>query len=520
MPKMTDQEFDNLFRQAANRISPEQQPGDWDDMQRRLEVAERDARARNISLYSMLVLLLLYSFVVPDNLKSRRSEQASVLPQVEEVEQAVSTEGISADNASTSRITAAAEQQTSPGKESQQEADGDVSRLPEFADPDYDAKAAPDTSSGEDNSGADEVNTNTAVRNITKDKAANASGSAHPQRLEPGEALRRDRQGKHERTQADAVTGGSAIAIQSLSSDGNGKAGDVTQSRERADQTQGNDAVNSAQHVASSSAQTQLTTVAPTAFNQSWPRQEMSNSGEAHAAAVHSKDFPSTEPLFVDPTLRAQRLTLKAPGVVVAPPDPATLHPLFVRIAVSPDFSSIDYGSAGKTGLNFGPMFEYGLSPRFSVSTGAIWSKKLYDQKNPGKTYGQGTGYPAYANMLNGDCRILDIPLNLTYYMLPGRKTNLFVTVGSSSYIMLEEEYVYTVRHNNKDYEYVESYANKNNEWFSMLNLSFGVQHQVARRWFVQGEPFLKAPMKGVGEGKVNLVSAGVFVSVKYWINP
>jgi hypothetical protein len=47
-----------------------------------------------------------------------------------------------------------------------------------------------------------------------------------------------------------------------------------------------------------------------------------------------------------------------------------------------------------------------------------------------------------------------------------------------------------------------------------------GIQHQVARRWFVQGEPFLKAPMKGVGAGKVNLVSAGVFVSVKYWINP
>ena len=104
--------------------------------------------------------------------------------------------------------------------------------------------------------------------------------------------------------------------------------------------------------------------------------------------------------------------------------------------------------------------------------------------------------------------------------MLPGRKTNLFVTVGSSSYIMLDEEYIYTVTRNNHNYEYVETYSNENNEWFSMLNLSLGVQHQITKRCFIQGEPFIKAPMKGIGEGKVNLVSAGVFVSVKYWINP
>jgi hypothetical protein len=84
---------------------------------------------------------------------------------------------------------------------------------------------------------------------------------------------------------------------------------------------------------------------------------------------------------------------------------------------------------------------------------------------------------------------------------------------------MLNEEYIYTVWRNNRDYEYVENYSRENNDWFSMMNISVGIQHQVGKRWFVQGEPFLKAPVKGIGEGKVNLVSSGVFFSLKYLIS-
>src|SRR6476469_5547086 len=99
MPKMTDQEFDDLFRQAANRISPEEHmPGDWDNMQHRLEVAERDARARNISLYSIVALLLLYSFLMPENLKFGRYSQASMVPAVEQHLSAASNEPVGTES--------------------------------------------------------------------------------------------------------------------------------------------------------------------------------------------------------------------------------------------------------------------------------------------------------------------------------------------------------------------------------------------------------------------------------------
>ncbi|MBA4058758.1 MAG: hypothetical protein C0490_28835 [Marivirga sp.] len=121
--------------------------------------------------------------------------------------------------------------------------------------------------------------------------------------------------------------------------------------------------------------------------------------------------------------------------------------------------------------------------------------------------------------MLDGDCRVLDIPINVTYYIFPDRRTNLFVSVGSSSYIMLKEQYVYTVWANQKEYQYEENFSHKNNEWFSMLNLSIGVQQRLGKRFFAQAEPFLKAPVSGVGEGKVNLMSTGIFFSLKYSLN-
>jgi hypothetical protein len=187
----------------------------------------------------------------------------------------------------------------------------------------------------------------------------------------------------------------------------------------------------------------------------------------------------------------------------------------FVKLPVSPDFSSINYTAPGKPGINIGLLGEYSLSRHFSVSTGAIYSKKLYDSKNPDKSYSSG-GWTAKASSLNGDCRVLDIPINVTYYIFPESKTNLFMSLGASSYIMLKEKYVYTVWANQRDYEYEENFSHKNNEWFSMLNISIGVQRRLGEHFFVQVEPFLKAPMSGVGEGKVNLVSTGVFFSLKY----
>lgn len=197
----------------------------------------------------------------------------------------------------------------------------------------------------------------------------------------------------------------------------------------------------------------------------------------------------------------------------------------FIKLPISPDYSAINYGKTDKTGINVGLMTEFMPTKHWSVSAGAIWSKKIYTWDSPDKTYGGNGGYgysgygPTKASFLSGDCRMIDIPLNITYYLRPEARTNFFISTGLSSYIMLLEMYTYTVEANQQEYTYDEKYVRKNKNWFSMLNLSIGIQHRLSSRFQIQAEPFLKAPVSGIGQGKVNLNTMGAFFTLKLQLN-
>jgi Outer membrane protein beta-barrel domain len=188
-------------------------------------------------------------------------------------------------------------------------------------------------------------------------------------------------------------------------------------------------------------------------------------------------------------------------------------HTIFLRALASPDFSSINYSSSSQTGSNYSLLMEYQLTKRWSISTGGIWSMKKYSEDSE-VTYGKFT-----ADRMVGSCQILDIPVNIYYRFRPQLKTSFYAGLGLSSYIMLEEDYTYTVDYSSGSRDYSYYIEGKNNEWFKMLNLSVGVQYQVAPRFYVQVEPFLKAPLAGVGEWDVQLSSMGIFLGIKYKIN-
>ncbi len=170
---------------------------------------------------------------------------------------------------------------------------------------------------------------------------------------------------------------------------------------------------------------------------------------------------------------------------------------IFIRMLASPDLSSINYAAVNSVGSNYALLVDYQFNSRWSVSTGGIWSKKKYSSDNE-ITYGNYT-----ADHLDGTCRILDIPINLSYRFRPHAKASFYASLGFSSYIMVSENYTYTVYTSYGDRVYTDAVDGKNNEWFKTLNLSLGIQYQLAPRLYLQAEPFLKAPLAGVGEGDV-----------------
>ncbi len=177
--------------------------------------------------------------------------------------------------------------------------------------------------------------------------------------------------------------------------------------------------------------------------------------------------------------------------------------------ALSPDFSSVNFGKQSRPGINFAGLIEFHITSKFSVMSGLISSTKLYKARDV-EYYGH--AYPE----AEGDCRIIDIPLNIYYRSAGTSRYSWFAGAGISSYIMKKENYVFYYDSPYGKASYDKEVRNKNNEWFKVLNVSAGVSRKIGPRFFIEAEPFVKIPLGGVGDGNLDLSTAGMFVRARY----
>lgn len=194
-----------------------------------------------------------------------------------------------------------------------------------------------------------------------------------------------------------------------------------------------------------------------------------------------------------------------------------------VRLAVAPDLSAVGLQNFTRPGTNLGALLEYRLASRWSVQTGVIWSMKRYkaggDQYDADLDYW--TKFPKKPEEISGQCSMIDIPINVRYdiavqprldkQLQPSR---WFVSGGVTSYVTLKEDYSYT--YSAHSYGVKQWTAPSGGYGFSQLNLSMGYERALGRRLSWQVEPFLKAPLKGVGFFKIDLLSTGAFLSIRY----
>ncbi len=146
--------------------------------------------------------------------------------------------------------------------------------------------------------------------------------------------------------------------------------------------------------------------------------------------------------------------------------------------------------------------------------TGGILSYKTYAAS--GEAY---QPYPGYwkkyplPDKINGQCQVLDIPLNVRYYAVSLGQSQLFVSSGLSSYLMLREDYEYV-------YPYASNYErherNTNRHYFKVANVSMGYERAWGKRGAIQVEPFVKLPLAGVGFGRIRLATIGTVFSWHY----
>ena len=181
------------------------------------------------------------------------------------------------------------------------------------------------------------------------------------------------------------------------------------------------------------------------------------------------------------------------------------------------DYTSVKLRNEDQVSWGGGLAIGYAVSKRFSVAVGFGVSEKKYgarlaDYKNP-PTWGP--RYEVDSN-LTASCTVYEIPVLLQYNFINKGANHFFVTAGLSTYLMKREEYNYVYYYYGNEQHAMLEYKNQNKHVLSILSLSVGYRRQFNRKFAVQFAPFIKIPLSGVGQGRVNLYSAGLQLSA-HW---
>lgn len=252
-----------------------------------------------------------------------------------------------------------------------------------------------------------------------------------------------------------------------------------------------------------------------------------SAAAQTGAEAVDVADGFAPLALRLVPAPAAELTPLPTPLATVAlteispkPEVPKSAHEsrFYVALVGAPDVSTVRFFSIEKPMANVGVVLEYRLTSRLRVSTGLLRSTKQYVARRADYDFG---AYAAnithrYFDDVDGSCTVLDVPLNLRYDLLTRPQYRLYGSAGLSSFFMQREQYSYAYTENYRPGYWQGEYVNVNRHYLSVLNLSAGYERALSARWSLQAEPYLKLPLAGIGNGKLRLTSAGVFLGVKY----
>lgn len=242
---------------------------------------------------------------------------------------------------------------------------------------------------------------------------------------------------------------------------------------------------------------------------------------EANRLALKNLDLLAPKGTFIKSSILLPVVTLEntqpqAPIVPKSTPQ-SFQKGLYLRVGISPDLSLVTTDELTKLGSNSALLLEYRFNKRLSVQSGVLRSMKYYDAYPESYEWPPNWPSPPKLIDINATCKMLDIPLNVRYDISQKPLSRWFVSFGATSYIMLNEKYVYNYENPNDPKIKWKTWQGKTGTYYlGVLNFSVGYEYQLFRKLSIQAEPFFKIPIAHVGFGKVNLSTLGLLVSAKY----
>jgi hypothetical protein len=181
------------------------------------------------------------------------------------------------------------------------------------------------------------------------------------------------------------------------------------------------------------------------------------------------------------------------------------------------DVSTVKFNYSSNVGYNFGGTLGYRFNNNWSVQTGAIYTQKNYKLKGQDFHPPKGSWISLYEiETVDGYCKMWDIPIIATYHFTGNNNGNAFISLGTSSYFMKNENYNYLYYYNNQYYNRTNNYNSTDQHLFALLHISAGIERPIGKNITSIIEPYAKIPLAGVGFGSIQLSSFGLNFSVQY----
>ncbi|WP_183564797.1 hypothetical protein [Mucilaginibacter sp. SP1R1] len=208
--------------------------------------------------------------------------------------------------------------------------------------------------------------------------------------------------------------------------------------------------------------------------------------------------------------------------------DKASLKPILRRgprftlsILAAPDLNAVNSFSRNQVGTNLGFQLAIHLSKKFSISAGAAYAIKPYQAS--GNQYSspvwQGKSAADLPINVAANCKVLDIPVNINYQFYSKGKNAFSVGTGLSSYIMLRENYRFDYADGSGIPSYNIQIDNQNKHILGIVNLNATYERKINSKFSTVIQPYMKLPVTGIGNGRVDLKSTGVALGINWNIN-
>jgi hypothetical protein len=211
----------------------------------------------------------------------------------------------------------------------------------------------------------------------------------------------------------------------------------------------------------------------------------------------------------------ALQLSTDAPS---APPRPEVKVPkLAIRLGISPDLSFVNMNMTNtRPGPAASLLVEYSVARRWALQTGIIRSLKTYNALAGSYEWPANWYQKQMPVSVDGTCQVFELPINVRYDFSQQPRNRWFAGAGLSSYKMQNEKYVYHYKTYDPNIRWWRWEGQTGWYLFSHANASVGYERLLSRNLSIMAEPYIRIPLRGVGFGKVNLFSTGVWFSLRY----